>query len=460
MARPRKQVYTLDMYLKKVRERDVCNDGDVQRDYAWTNEQANELIVTVLTDDYIPPLILGEEDNSQLHIVDGGCRTAALNEFRHGRKITSSVEHPIIYYKQKIVDENGDVSWEDAAFNIKSKTYDMLPEELKKKFDEYQIETVIHEHCTKRMISEYIKRYNRHTPMNQNQKAFTYIDNFAGYIRNILACRFFLNDFSDFKETEKKKGVLERVVVETVMCMNHIDEWKKQAKSACDYLNQNGTEEEFSHLEDNLHRLESIVTDEVKDIFNSKDSFIFLTLFDRFTNLGVEDINFCEFLKEFKKVRKLKKNDAGLLFDEIDKEKSTKDKTVIIAKLDMLEEMMLEFLHINKMDIEEVTDEESFISEVVEIGKEEVHQDIECYKETLVDLKDSTIKDGSKLLDKRNEPSLLAMVAYSYKEDVDLDKWLSEYASRNNTYYADQKKNFYKMRDDLIKYSQRMEVVS
>lgn len=72
MIKPRKQIYTLEMYLNKVREFDIRNDSDVQRQFVWSNEQVNELIVTVLTDDYVPPIILGEEDSSQLWIVDGG----------------------------------------------------------------------------------------------------------------------------------------------------------------------------------------------------------------------------------------------------------------------------------------------------------------------------------------------------------------------------------------------------
>lgn len=52
MARPRKQTYTMDMYLKKMKDGDICNNADVQRQFAWNNEQINELIITVLTDDY------------------------------------------------------------------------------------------------------------------------------------------------------------------------------------------------------------------------------------------------------------------------------------------------------------------------------------------------------------------------------------------------------------------------
>lgn len=352
MAKPRRQTYTMDMYLGKIREQDIRNNADVQRYFVWNNEQINELIVTILTDDYIPPIILGEESNSQLWIVDGGQRSAALKKFRYGNyKITSAIEDSVIAYKIKrkdkqgnvVTDRDGNIVWEETAFDIKNKTYEKLPDELKKKFNEYQIETVIHEQCDNHRISEYIKRYNNHTSMNTNQKAFTCIDKFARDIREIVNSRFFI-ECSAFKEKEKIRGVAERAVVETVMCMYHLGEWKKQMKTICKYLNQNATKQEFDKLSHNLRRLEKIITEKTRDIFNSKEAFLFLTLFDRFTGLGLEDKKFAAFLKEFKACLREKEID-GVSFDEIDRDKGTKDKIVIVSKLDWLERLMTEFLN-------------------------------------------------------------------------------------------------------------------
>lgn len=449
MAKTRKQTYTMAMYLDKVKDMDIRNDSDVQRRFVWNKEQINELIVTILTEDYIPPIILGEEDSSQLWIVDGGQRTAALASFRHGNyKITPAIGNSVIQYKAKVKDKKGNIVWKDTAFDVRNKSYDKLPEELKKKFNEYQIETVIHEHCDNHRISQLIKRYNNHTSMNTNQKAFTYIDNFARDIRRILDCRFFLN-CSAYTEAEKNKGVVERVIVETVMCSNHLEQWKKQTKSICIYLNRNADKEEFQRLEDNLHRLENIVTDDIKDIFNSKDSFIFLTLFDKFTGLGMHDIEFARFLKEFKdNLRYTEIN--GVLYDDIDKDKGTKDKAVIIAKLNTLQVLMTRFLNIDNIISQE--DEEAFIVANVGVDAGELHEDMGFYKDTLEDLKNRTIREGSPLLGRENQLSLLAMVVYSYKEDADLDAWLADYAVRNTTYTADQRKNFINMKKDFEKF--------
>ncbi|MBD5551553.1 MAG: DUF262 domain-containing protein [Lachnospiraceae bacterium] len=447
MARPRKQTYTLEMYLKKNMKGDIDNKADVQRNFAWNNEQVNELVVTVLTDDYIPPIILGEEENSKLHIVDGGCRTAALIKFRHmNYKITPSIENSMISYKKKVRDKNGNISYEDTLFNIKNKTYEKLPEELKERFDEYQIETVIHESCDSYKISRYIKRYNNHVAMSTDQKAFTYIDKFANRIRKIVDSKFFV-ECCECSEKDKTKGVIERIIVETLMCMNHFDNWKTQAKSAFKYLNEHAKEEEFDSFANYLHRLENVITDDIKNIFNKKDSFVFLTLFDKFAKLEMEDSNFAEFLKEFNEnMRTNKKNKKGLLFDEIDKDLSTKDKQVITDKLELLENLMLEFLR------DKQTDDETFIAENLNIDVETLRNEMDYYTETLNKLEEKTIKLGSKLLEKENRKSLLAMVVYSFREDIDLDDWLAEYAQNTDTYIIDQKQNFLHMKADFEQY--------
>lgn len=458
MARPRKQTYTLDMYLKKNKKGDIDNNAEVQRNFVWNKEQINELVVTVLTDDYIPPIILGEEEDSKLHIVDGGCRTSALIMYKYGNhKITSSIENSLIPYKKKVVDEDGRVIYEDAVFDIKNKTYEKLPEELKEKFDEYQIETVIHECSDSSRISKYIKRYNNHVAMNTDQKAFTYIDKFAGCIRKILDSRFFV-ECNNYSEKDKTKGVVERIVVETMMCMNHFDNWKTQAKAACKYLNHHATQEEFDIFADNLHRLERIVTDDIKEIFNKKDSFVFLTLFDRFTKLGAEDKKFAEFLRVFKtETRFTSRNEKGLLFDEIDKDLSTKDKQVITDKLNMLENLMAGFLR-REEEPEDISIE-SFVAGNLGLDIGLVRDNIDFYEECLTDLTDQSIRDGSRLLQKENHASLLAMFVYSFENNVDLKDWLTQYASGHNTYFADQKKNFLHMKAEFEKYEKARRAV-
>ena len=452
MARPRRQVYTMSQYLENERDGYITNNVSIQRFPAW-KPIADGLAVTILTDDYIPPIILAEDGSGRTVIVDGGSRTTAFKMIRYGNyKIKSSVENPIIKYKKMDKDEDGNSVWYDAEFDIRNKTYEQFPKELQKKFNEYQVETVIHE-CDMDTINMYFRRYNVHTGMNANQKMFIYIPKFADKIRKITKRNFFLN-YSDFSDNEKDKGVLERVVAESVMCIFHFDKWNKNGKKLATYLNENSSEEEFDTLNNNIERLENIVTEDTKTLFNSKDCFIWLTLFNEFTKTGLDDSKFGEFLVAF--VGGLRnKFVKGKLFDKVDEVGSTKDKRVIEDKLHILESLMKEYLHIE--DTKPLSDVE-FISQNVELPIADVIEDIQLYMNTLNDLEKDHIRVGSKLLHNENRQSMLAIVAYAYKNDIDLEEWMEEYDSNNNTYFVDQKKNYLHMVEDVIAYNKRKAV--
>ena len=452
MARPRRQVYTMSQYLENERDGYITNNVSIQRFPAW-KPIADGLAVTILTDDYIPPIILAEDRSGRTVIVDGGSRTTAFKMIRYGNyKIKSSVENPIIKYKKMDKDEDGNSVWHDAEFDIRNKTYEQFPKELQKKFNEYQVETVIHE-CDMDTINMYFRRYNVHTGMNANQKMFIYIPKFADKIRKITKRNFFLN-CSDFSDNEKDKGVLERVVAESVMCIFHFDKWNKNGKKLATYLNENSSEEEFDTLNNNIERLENIVTEDTKTLFNSKDCFIWLTLFNKFTKTGLDDSKFGEFLVAF--VGGLRnKFVKGKLFDKVDEVGSTKDKRVIEDKLHILESLMKEYLHIE--DAKPLSDVE-FISQNVDIPIADVIEDIQLYMDTLDELEEDHIRVGSKLLHNENRQSMLAIVAYAYKNDIDLEEWMEEYASNNNTYFVDQKKNYLHMVEDVTAYNKRKAV--
>ena len=146
MAKPRKQTYTLEMYLGKMRDQDIRTDADVQRlSGAWNNSMASELIISVLNGEYVPTIILGMEENSQSWIIDGLQRSTTLMLFRFGNlKISPNIEEPVITYHAKARDAEGnikfdgcgDIIWETCKFDIRRKTYDRMPEELKKAFNE------------------------------------------------------------------------------------------------------------------------------------------------------------------------------------------------------------------------------------------------------------------------------------------------------------------------------------
>ena len=432
------------MYIEKIKDSDIRNDSETQRQFVWTNEQVNELIVTVLTEDYIPPIILAEVDNSQLWIVDGGQRSSSFNKFRYGNyKITSAIENSIIPYKKKVVDEQGNITWIDETFDIKNKTYDKLPEELKKKFNEYQIETAIHENCDAHRIAQLIKRYNNHTSMNGNQKAFTYVDKYAGEIRNIIDNRFFL-DCGVYTENERNKGVLERVVLESVMCMFHFDQWKKQPKHIASFLNNNSTIKEFNIFNSIIGRLENIITEDLKDLFSSKDSFIWFTMFEKFTRFSIKDERFAEFLRAFKDGLKTELIN-GVSFLELDENRGTKDKSLIAAKLNLLTILMCQYFDIDQ----DCINKESVLSFVQKNVDPDINEeDIELYSEMLTDLIDERQAQSITI---KNKPSVISIIAFACQNDIDLDECMMSILDELSSSES-QQNNYFKMREKLEGY--------
>lgn len=458
MARPRRQVYTMNQYLENESEGYISNNVCTQRNPKW-KPIIDGLMVTILTDDYIPPIILAEEECGRKFIVDGGSRTAAFKMLCKGNyKIKSSVEEPIISYKKIEKDENGKNIWVDAEFDIRNKTFSQFPKELQKKFYEYQVETVIHE-CDVEQAAKYLRRYNVHTAMNANEQLFIHIPKFADEIREIIQDRFFL-DCTIIKEIEKDKGVLERVVSESVMCMFHFDNWNKNGKKMAKYLNENATNEEFEVFDNNVKRLEKIITKETKELFSTKDTFVWMTFFNRFTKLGLEDSKFADFLNAF--VNGLREKDIdGKYFDTVDEHGSTKDKSVISDKLHILETLINDFLHIDNIDTTETENnvveesdntEETILSFVQEnANPAATEDDIEFYR----DMVEDCVRVDEPVY-QQCERAVIAIMAYACtkEQDEEFEKWIQKYKNQTN-FSPSQKTNFTYMKNSFDKYVQK-----
>lgn len=456
MGKVRKQTYTLEMYLKRMRDQDIRSDQDVQRmSNQWSNAMTNELIASVLNGEYIPPIILGQESNSQIWLIDGLQRSTALMMFRYSNyRITSSIEEPVIPYLAKArdaegnikYDGNGDVIWEGRTFDLARKTYDRLPEELRNRFDEYQVETVIHENYTMQQISKLVRRFNFNKPMNVSQKSFTFCDRYARRIREVLKRRLFIE--APYTKAERRNGTVERVVMESVMAMFHLRDWRRSSQIGA-YVNEHSTMEEFDILENCIERLENVITDDLYPLFTSRDSFLLFTLFHKFTELGLDDGKFADFLHAFK---------GGLCDREIngnafyEKGRSLKERPVIMEKLDLLEALMRGYLDIPKGDTEPEMDSEPLLSFVREnVSPFVTMEDISQYSEVLDALMKKSNCNG-KLLEEGNRASLLAMIAHSFKNDVDLDDWFADFCRQNDEYIADQTENYQYMASDLQRY--------
>lgn len=361
----RKQTYSLDQYLKLMNAETIRTDQECQRmSGQWSPNMVNELIATVLTDNYIPPIILGEETSNGITkqwIIDGLQRSTSLSLFRYANtRITKNLDEYMITYQRKVLDENGNVKrdeqneivWESVECDIRNKTYEQLPEELKDRFNGYQIEAAIHQDCDSTEISKLVRKYNNHKAMNQAQRAFTYIDAFAREIREITNNRFF-TDLYSCSQKGRTNGTFERIVGDMVLLSTYPDHYRKDTKIGFKWLNENATMEDFYILDDLLTRLteSTEITSEIKALFSSKSAYIFVSAFKAFTELGREDEDFGKFLHWF--VNGGNKTEInGKTWIELDIDRSTRDSNVVHGKLDYLVALTKQYF--NAEDAEKV----------------------------------------------------------------------------------------------------------
>ncbi len=346
----RKQTYSLDQYLKLMKAETIRTDQECQRlSGQWNHNMVNELIATVLTDNYIPPIILGEETTingiTRQWIIDGLQRSSSLSLFKYGAtRITQNIDEPMITYQRKILDENGnakrdadnEIMWESVQCDIRNKTYDQLPEELRDRFDQYQIEVVIHQDCDTMEISKLVRKFNNHKPMNSYQRAFTFLENFASDVRRITENKFFLDVYSGSKK-DKVNGKFERIAGNMVLLCNYPDKYKKDLKQGFKWLNENATLYDFESVNDLLTRLTASLENstEIKALFDSKNAHIFIPAFKAFVESGRKDEDFSGFLKWF--VNGGNKTEVdGKIWDDWNLNKSSTDVNVIHGKIDHL----------------------------------------------------------------------------------------------------------------------------
>lgn len=458
----REQAIALSSYLKSVNSEDISENQDVQRMFCWDNPAINELIVTVLTEDYIPPIILGEEelggDLTQQYIVDGIQRTTALNKFRHMNwKTTKSFENSVIQYQAKmrdeeghlIKDEDGSILWENREFDIKNKTFEQLPDELKKKFDDYQIRIVIHQNCTMQEISKLVRRYNRNKSMGSNQKALTWIPTYARKIKNIANNEFYKKCVA-YSKSMRKNGTYEQTVSNSVMATFHLNDWKKTPNDRNEYLEENSSFDEFEKVNEYGNRIAKVCGNKFQNVFVFKDIFCWIATFDKFTKLGVKDNKFAEFVNAL--VNDLHDKVIGeWSYDLLDKEAGTSDKKIIQAKIDTYTALMMNYLHIDQENLT-VNPEETTLSFVQEnANPDATEEDIEFYR----DMVEDCVRVDEPVY-QQCERAVIAIMAYACmkEQDEEFEKWIQRYKNQIN-FSPSQKTNFTYMKNSFDKYVQK-----
>ena len=453
--------------IKKIDKHTIRFDHPLQRESdQWSPSMKGNLVSDILQGNKLHPLIFAEQIINGVPIIwdlDGKQRcTNAYSYSKNGYKVSKNIRRWMIKYQttekdengNDILDENGFPIAVNAEFDIRGKKFSDLPEELRDRFLDYSFNYDQYLNCSEEDIGYHIERYNDGKSMTSPQKGIMKLGTeYAELVKSISNMPFF-KDMGGYKVSEFKNGTINRVVVESIMTANYLDKWNK-FDDMCKHIKANADIAIFDDFEDMVERLEKVVTDDISDVFNSKDSFLWFGLFARFVKSETDDQRFIEFMTEF--VQSLhSKSVNGISFDDILESSNTKDKGIVTKKMNHLEQLMNEYLGNNNKIIDTVDSHDAnadveFVADVLEIDAETIVDDMDTYNEDLDLLLKKHVWNGSELLDDENRPSLLAIVVYSYVNDVKIDDWFAQYAKRNK-YYQDQKVNYIHMKNDLDRY--------
>ena len=465
MEKTKRDFHSTKYYVNALDKETVRTDHPLQRSSGqWSEEYRDGLIGTVLKNEDIPYIVICEQildDVIKNYLIDGIQRiTTIYNYSRNAFKLGNKVENPLVEYEviktdengNNLRDEDGELIRETIVCDIRGKYYRDLPKELQEIFDEYQVMEVKHLNCSDERIGYEIRRYNHAKNMGASQSGITYLNsNIAEEVKSITSHTFF-KDFSNFSKAEKKNDTHSRVVLETIMTTYFLDKWKSPLKDICSFMNENLNYDMLSTFKNGLDEIVRVMTDGVKEMFTAKNSFLWLTTYYKFAKLGLETKKFIEFMEEFNETL-ADREWNGETFTELNKV-STKKKTLIVKKLQLLEEFMFEFLHINQDDAKEV-DYKKFVKTNVE---DVIDSDIEMFQMSANDASEE-LDVTSWMLSEQNYPAYLAIVGFAFREDEEdaFKEWLPIY-ERNNQFIRNQQEAFLHMKQSFETYLQKGKV--
>lgn len=460
--------YSMYSLLQDKKNGDVNCNYILQREpFQWTTEEANRYFCRILSNLPIPEIILCEQKKKGLtisHLIDGLQRLSYAEAFKENRiKIGSAgAERHLIQYRDYVLDDNGNrvldedglPEYEMKIFDVIGKYYKDLPDELKKRFNNFNINVTKFFDCTDEQIADHIRDYNNHASMNKEQGGFLNVSaQTAGYIKNISQKNTFFKNCGKFTDNNVIKGKLERVVAESIMLMFFRDSWKAKLDTIYKYVDENATEQQFLKLNSHFNRLELALGDDNKDLkslLTPTTMPMWIAVFDKFTTYNIEDSRFIDFLRAYNTELKDKEVDGVSMADF--KDQQTKKKATITGKIDLLIKLMNEFLHIgtrevNNTELEnnntkesaEENTEESVLSFVQENANPNVtDEDINLY----TDMVEDCVKIDDPVY-KECGTALVALMAYACQNDKDQDfeKWIENYRNKSE-FSPSQKVNY------------------
>lgn len=486
--------YPLGTLLDEKRDKKINCKYILQRQpFQWTKKQKNKFLTRILNNQPIPEIVICEQivgDKKKRHLIDGLQRLSYSAQYRARGSVIEAegAEFPDIYYTEYVYDENGEVvldedgdpKVEKKVFNVIGKRFDQLPSFLQERFNKFNVNVTTFFNCTDEQIAYHLRNYNNQAPMNNNQYDLSCMNpEIAEMVKNISQNNLFFKDkYGKYTNSNDTKGAIDRLVMESIMSINFLSDWKDKTNLLFPYVEEYSTKSMFESLNSLFTRLCNVVTKETKELFNTSNTPVWIAVFNEFAKYHLDDIKFKEFIEYFTNNLSDLVID-GEKFEELYKDNHPKNKGIITPKITKLISLMKDYLHIKETecvddisdDLHKETEEDKYKVEnntsetddedVLDFVKENANPEAtendidECYE--LIDYAKNKLHGFNKesaILDYHNENALIAIFAYALKNNIDLDQWLVKVSNQNNIYSDNQKENYTYMINSLNNYVQ------
>lgn len=398
----RTEVVTLKQLIeRKQRGAISCNHKRQRATCSWTNDQIYKMLSWVCNGMPLPQIYICEEVENGIkrsYIIDGNHRIKNLELFITDQIVVreNGAERYLITYKDYITDGNGNkimdeydtAKFELKQFDIIGKPFSEFPEDLKDRIYGYNIGVTTFLKCTDDDVAYYMRNYNNHTQMNSVQKKMTEFNGDFVTTLNVLGKHDFFTDKTGMSLKTLNGNAKFRICIETLIASYFMNDWGS-FNSNCDFIQDNVTDYQVATLERELDRLYEVVGEEDKKLFKANNSFLYLTLFHRFTKYDVDDKWFIEFLHKFNDELHSKEIN-GDCYDDVLKLGGSKQKSHVERKLRIMTDLMEDFLGVNE-DYDEDSDEvdnsigENNINKTSLEEKQDVDDCVEKYANYLFD---------------------------------------------------------------------------
>lgn len=453
----------------------------------WSTEHCNRYISRVLNNQPVSEIIeceVNEYGKDVVYLIDGLQRLTYAERFRNNKiRITKKgAECPYIPYEDylldekgnKMIDENGRAKSVTKIFCIYGKKFNDLPEYLQKRFDKFVFKITKHFNCTDDLMNYHMRNYNNGKQMNRAQYGVTYIN--TDTIKNIKSISQKHPFCKNYVKANDKNGSMEDFICRCIMTMYHMDNWKKDTGEVYQYIENYANKEEFEHLNDVLTMFYNAIencTDDIKNnikkVITVPKGAIWIDTFDKYMSEieNAESEKFIKFMIDVEENMQDKLVDitSDNDFDEKIKTsleeigtKQTKSKEFVLNRKKVIIALMKEYFGLandssytsGEMDME-IRDVREFLSEVRNMDYSE--DDISLFEEMFNDYT-VEVDNKSRLLDERNRASWIALIAYAFDidKDIELGDWMVEYFKNNKMYTMNQSRNYRIMKNDFDKY--------